>query len=142
MSIIKTLKLKNGDIIACGFHSDLKMSDLAGARNVLVKLQNPIIYSNFRFLDPETNQIVDTVAMAPYNSISDDKEVVIEATQIQSICNMREAAKKRYLQFVNQLDSYNREGDRQLENTQLGQEDHPEIDEESVFIMPADANLH
>jgi hypothetical protein len=145
MSFIKSVKLKTGELIACEFKSDVKLNEIA-TRNVFIKLNNPIIYKSFQFLDPDTNQIVDTISMAPYNSISDDTEIVIHVDQIQSISTVRPAAQQRYIQFVSQLDKYNREGDRQLAAMQHEETEEAEDavlnDPNVMMVWPTDNKLH
>jgi hypothetical protein len=142
MSYIKSVKLKTGELIACEFKSDVKLSEIAG-QELFIKLHNPIVYKNFQFLDPDTNQIVDTISMAPYNSITDEEDILIHVNQIQSISTVRPAAQTRYIQFVSQLDKYNREGDRQLAEMQQDQTEDATLNDPNVMMVwPTDNKVH
>jgi hypothetical protein len=142
MSIIKTLRLKTGDVLAAKFDHDITIAQVAGL-NLLIPLEDPIIYSSFKFVDPDTGEIVDTVSMAPYNGISADHVIIIEGNCIESISNIRPGALKRYEQFVNSLDKYNQEGDRQMSlPEEIDTHESDPSDEAAFVIIPQENKLH
>jgi hypothetical protein len=56
---------------------------------------------------------------------------------------MRPAAQQRYVQFISQLDTYNKEGDRQLAALK---EEEPEPEDlvrsDSILVWPMKNDLH
>lgn len=132
MSIVKSLKLKTGELIAAKMDADFTIADFV-EREKYVTLHEPVVYSSFKFLDPESNQIVDTVAMAPLNGITNDKSVVIEASLIMFISDIRDNTLERYERFLSQLAEYNNAGDITLDESA---DYEPEIpDELADFLL-------
>ena len=127
--IIKTLKLKSGELIAAKLDNDFTLADFV-EREKYVTLHDPIVYSSFRFLDPSSDQLIDTVSMAPLNAITDDRAIVIEASTIMFIGEIRPRALERYMKFLSQLTEYNNAGD-----VTMDEEDSAEDTLEKLAIM-------
>lgn len=110
MNYFKSLKLQTGELIAAKLEHNYMISDLR-EREKYITLHDPVVYSSFKFLDPQTDQIVDTVSMAPLNGITDDRAVVIEASLIMFINELRPSTIERYERFLSQLSEFNSAGD-------------------------------
>ena len=100
MTFFKSLKLKNGDIMAVEMTKDIKTSDAVDYR--FIKVKNPVVFSSFKFLD-EQNELVETISMMPLIPISMDEDFEIAADHIFSIASMSEAAIDRYKNFLEHL---------------------------------------
>ena len=133
MSIIKSLKLHNGELIACTLEADYELSDFEQEK--YITLHDPVVYASFKFLDPQTDQVVDTISMAPYNAVTEDRAIIISTSIIQSVGNMRQGAQQRYENFVRQLDKYNQVGDQILQE-QEQQEDSSDNMVELLTAIP------
>lgn len=137
----KSVRLKTGELLACVLDDDFTLESLENKK--YITLHDPVIYDSFKFLDPKSDQIVDTTTMTPFVGVTSDRNVVIVADQIISINSLRDSARDRYNRFVRQLDAYNIAGD--IVN-------HPGVDvdpinEEELRLqellnMPTDNILH
>jgi hypothetical protein len=100
MNYFKSLKLKNGDIMAVEMDKDIKTSDAVDYR--YIKVKNPVVFTSFKFLD-ENAELVETISMMPMMPISMDEEFELAADHIFSIAVMSEAATERYKNFLEHL---------------------------------------
>ena len=97
---LKTIKLKNGDVIACGVDDTLTMQNLHDYEFITVK--DPVIFSTFKFLN-HVGQVVETIGMAPFIPTSSDEEVLLPSESILTICNIRPGALDRYTGYLDML---------------------------------------
>ena len=94
--ISKGIKLHNGNLIAARVDPD-RLGD------AMIELVDPIEFITFKFADPDTGQIIETISMAPFIPISKDTSILIRATDILAFTNLHDAAERRYNDFLNQL---------------------------------------
>lgn len=139
--IIKTLKLKSGELIAAKLDYNYTIVDFT-EREKYVTLHDPIVYTNFRFVDPETDQLVDTISMAPLNGITDDRAIVIDASSVMFVSEIRPRALERYLRFLDQIDEYNKAGDVTMDDPEDQAAPEAEEPEETVIVQPSSKILH
>ena len=135
MKYVRSIRLKSGELLAASLEADFSILDFENLR--YITLHNPILYNSFKFLDPHTDQVVDTISMSPYNALTDDRAIIMQTSRIESISSMREAAAKRYTAFVSQLDKYNKAGDDILQQQAQAQVDieEPETEDPNAFLM-------
>jgi len=134
MKYVKSIRLKSGELLAASLEADFSILDFENLR--YITLHNPILYNSFKFLDPHTDQVVDTISMSPYNALTDDRAIIIQTSRIESISSMREAAAKRYMAFISQLDKYNKAGDDILQLQSQADVQEPEAEEDpNAFLM-------
>lgn len=96
----KTIKFKNGDVVACGVDDKLTIESLHDYEFITIK--DPVIFSTFKFLN-HMDQVVETIGMAPYIPTSSDEEVVVPSESILTICNLRPGALDRYTGYLDML---------------------------------------
>lgn len=94
--ISKGIKLHNGSLLAA--RVDPEQLGLA-----MIELFDPIEFIPFKFADPETGQIIETISMAPFMPISRDSSVLIKSVDILAFTNLHEAAERRYNDFLDQM---------------------------------------
>ena len=137
---LKSVRLKTGELLACGMDDNYTLDDLAEKK--FITLHDPVVYGSFKFLDPKTDQLIDTTSMSPFNGVTSDRDVVIVADQIVCINSLRESAMERYNRFVRQIDAYNLAGDMILNNQ--GNNELDEIDDKAqeLLNMPTLDILH
>jgi hypothetical protein len=137
---LKSLRLRTGELLACGLDDNYTLNDLLNKK--FITLHDPVVYGSFKFLDPKTDELIDTTSMSPFNGVTSDRDVVIVADQIVSICSLRDSAMQRYNRFVRQIDAYNLAGDMILNNQGLNEV--VEIDEKAqeLLNMPTLDILH
>lgn len=140
MSVIKSLRLKTGELVAAKLDADYTIADFA-EREKYITLHDPVVYVGFKFLDPESNQVIETISMSPFNGISDDRAIVIEANNILFISEMRDGAKERYHKFLSQLVEYNKLGDETMDDMIDDDADPDPLDMLSR-MMPPDKGIH
>jgi hypothetical protein len=133
MKYVRSIRLKSGELLAASIEADFSILDFENLR--YITLHNPILYNSFKFLDPNTDQVVDTISMSPYNSLTDDPAIIIQTSRIESISSMREAAAKRYTAFISQLDKYNKVGDDILQLQSQIEVEEPEAEDPNAFLM-------
>ena len=133
MKYVKSIRLKSGELLAASLEADFSILDFENLR--YITLHNPILYNSFKFLDPHTDQVVDTISMSPYNALTDDRAIIIQTSRIESISLMREAATKRYMAFISQLDKYNKAGDDILQLQSQADVQEPEAEDPNAFLM-------
>jgi hypothetical protein len=144
MKYIRSLRLKSGELLAATLEADFSILDFENLR--YITLHNPILYNSFKFLDPHTDQVVDTISMSPYNALTNDKAVIIQTSRIESINTLREGAAKRYNAFVSNLDQYNRAGDeilnQQSEPVQAESESESDVMDSILRDLPDTKFFH
>lgn len=133
MKYIRSLRLKSGELLAATLEEDFSILDFENLR--YITLHNPILYTSFKFLDPHTDQVVDTISMAPYNALTNDRAVIIQTSRIESINTLREGAAKRYNAFVSNLDQYNKVGDEILNQQPQPAEPQSDSEDPDAFLM-------
>jgi hypothetical protein len=97
---LKTIKFKNGDVIACGVDDTLTMQNLHDYEFIAVK--DPVIFSTFKFLN-HVGQVVETIGMAPFIPTTSDEEILLPSESILTICNIRPGALDRYTGYLDML---------------------------------------
>ena len=133
MKYVRSIRLKSGELLAASIEADFSILDFENLR--YITLHNPILYNSFKFLDPNTDQVVDTISMSPYNSLTDDQAIIIQTSRIESISSMREAAAKRYTAFISQLDKYNKVGDDILQLQSQIEVEESQSEDPNAFLM-------
>ena len=91
-----SLKLITGETIACGIDEPLNDETLITKK--FVKLDKPVLFSNFKFVD-NTGQIVETVSMSPYNPVSTDLTYMMKTSCIMSVNSIKPSALEKYNQY-------------------------------------------
>jgi len=91
-----SLKLITGETIACGIDEPLNDETLITKK--FVKLDKPVLFSNFKFVD-NTGQVVETVSMSPYNPVSTDLTYMMKTSCIMSVNSIKPSALERYNQY-------------------------------------------
>lgn len=91
-----SLKLITGEVIACGIDEPLNDETLITKK--FVKLDKPVLFSNFKFVDG-TGQVIETVSMSPFNPVSTDTTYLIKTNTIVSINSIKPSALERYNQY-------------------------------------------
>ena len=81
-----------------------------------IVLIDPVVYDNFRFLDPKMDQVVDATTMVPFNMATADHEITIHASEVVAINSLRKQVTERYIRFIRHLDAFNAAGDIMLNN--------------------------
>lgn len=137
---LKSVRLRTGELLACGLDDNYTLNDLVNKK--FVTLHDPVVYGSFKFLDPKTDQLIDTTSMSPFNGVTSDRDVVIVADQIVSISSLREGAMERYNRFVRQLDAYNLAGDIILNNQGMNEIDESDDKAQELLDMPTLDILH
>jgi hypothetical protein len=133
MKYVRSIRLKSGELLAASIEADFSILDFENLR--YITLHNPILYNSFKFLDPNTDQVVDTISMSPYNALTDDPAVIIQTSRIESISTMREAAAKRYTTFISQLDKYNKVGDEMLHEQAQPEVEESQPEDPDAFLI-------
>jgi len=132
----RSLKLKTGETITCGLHKDYKLEDISSMKFIV--LIDPVVYDNFRFMDPKIDQVVDATTMVPFNMTTNDHEITIYADQVVAISSLRKQVTDRYKRFVSHLEAFNTAGDIILNNQpDQGERDmKEELEFQSLLNMP------
>lgn len=95
--INKGIKFKNGSLVAAKV-------DPENLGQPTLELFDPIEFISFKFADPDTGQIVETISMAPFVPISKDSSIVVMSHDILAFTNLHSAAERRYIEFLDQLE--------------------------------------
>lgn len=69
-----------------------------------LELHSPIEFVPFKFADPDTGQIIETISMAPFIPVTRDSSVIVRTANILAITNLHSTAERRYLDFIDQLE--------------------------------------
>lgn len=99
--IIKGFKFKNGDVIAAQIETAQSNRELM--EQEYLELYTPIEFVPFKFADPGSGQIVETISMSPFVAVAKDSSILVRSADVLTITNLHEAAEKRYLQFIERL---------------------------------------
>lgn len=99
--IYKGIRLVNGALIAAGIDYPYSHQELLSKE--FLELHMPIEFVPFKFADPDTGQIIETISMAPYVPVTRDSSIMVRTTNILAITNLHVAAERRYLDFIEQL---------------------------------------
>lgn len=91
-----SLKLVTGEVIACGV--DEPLTDETLITKKFIKLDKPVLFSNFKFVD-NTGQVIETVSMSPFNPVSTDVTYRIKTNCILSVNSIKPSALERYNQY-------------------------------------------
>lgn len=94
--INKGIKLHNGSLLAARVDPD-------NLGQAMIELFDPIEFIPFKFADPDTGQIIETISMAPFMPISKDSSVLIKSVDILAFTNLHEAAERRYVDFLDHM---------------------------------------
>jgi hypothetical protein len=96
----KAIKLKSGELMACSSEWDFSTKDVL--KNKTVKVDNPVIFQSFKFVDGD-GELVETISMMPMIPISDHTTVEIAADHVFSVTEMRPQAAEKYTMFLERL---------------------------------------
>jgi hypothetical protein len=94
---IKSLRLKTGEVIACGVEDNLDLEGIQSKR--FLTIYKPVLFNSFKFLNPQ-QQVVETISMSPFMNTSIDDSYEISSDQVVNICNVRPLALERYKDYV------------------------------------------
>jgi hypothetical protein len=94
---LKTIRFKNGDIIACGVDDKLTTETLHDYEFIIIR--DPVEFGTFRYLNQQ-GQIVETISMAPFIPSTSDHEILVPTESILTVCNLRPGAKIRYDSYL------------------------------------------
>ena len=96
----KAIKLKSGELMACSSEWDFSTKDVL--KNKTIKVDNPVIFQSFKFVDGE-GELVETISMMPMIPITDHTTVEISADHVFSVTEMRPQAAEKYTMFLEHL---------------------------------------
>jgi len=91
-----SLKLITGEVIACGIDEPLNDETLITKK--FVKLDKPVLFSSFKFVD-NTGQVIETVSMSPFNPVSTDISYTLKTNCIMSVNSIKPSALEKYNQY-------------------------------------------
>ena len=97
---IKSLRLKTGEVLACGVEDNLDLEGIQSKR--FLTIYKPVLFNSFKFLNPE-QQVVETISMSPFMNTSVDESYEISSDQVVNICDVRPLALERYKDYVNYM---------------------------------------
>ena len=123
--ISKGIKLHNGNLIAAKV-------DPSRLGETMIELVDPIEFVAFKFADPDTGQIIETISMAPFIPISRDTSVLIRASDILAFTNLHDAAERRYSEFLEQMA---KRAQRMHENEEIFYNDESDIPDEILDLF-------
>lgn len=86
--------------MACSSEWDFSTKDVL--KNKTVKVDNPVIFQSFKFVDGD-GELVETISMMPMIPISDHTTVEIAADHVFSVTEMRPQAAEKYTMFLERL---------------------------------------
>ena len=99
--IYKGLKFANGNLVAAGI--DFPYSNQELMTREFLELHEPIEFIPFKFADPQSGQIIETISMAPFIPVAGQSSIVVRMADVLTITNLHETAERRYLQYLEQL---------------------------------------
>ena len=94
---IKSLRLKTGEVLACGVEDNLDLEGIQSKR--FLTIYKPVLFNSFKFLNPQ-QQVVETISMSPFMNTSIDDSFIISSDQVVNICDVRPLALERYKDYV------------------------------------------
>ena len=86
--------------MACSAEWDFSTKDVL--KNKTIKVDNPVIFQSFKFVDGE-GELVETISMMPMIPITDHTTVEISADHVFSVTEMRPQAAEKYTMFLEHL---------------------------------------
>lgn len=96
----KAIKLKSGELMACSSEWNFSTKDVL--KNKTIKVDNPVIFQSFKFVDGD-GELVETISMMPMLPITDNTTVEIAADHVFSVAEMRPQAAEKYTMFLEHL---------------------------------------
>lgn len=99
--IYKGLKFANGNLVAAGI--DFPYSNQELMQRDFLELHEPIEFIPFKFADPQSGQIIETISMAPFIPVSGQSSIIVRMSDVIAITNLHETAERRYVQYLEQL---------------------------------------
>lgn len=116
----KTIKLKSGELLACGIETDFDLNHSS------VLIYRPIQFSSFKFMN-QRGQVVESVTLTPFLVTSNDEIMEISTDSIMTVCDLTPTALSRYKQFVEIVDeSGNHDTVMQVDYGDVESDPHPE----------------
>jgi len=97
----KSIRLKNGDLMACTVTEDSLTLSAIKNRAVLEVL-NPVVFNSFKFMDPDGG-LVETISMQPLVPMTDSEVFELSTDHIFTVADMRPQAAERYCEFIEHL---------------------------------------
>ena len=93
----KAIKLKSGELSACGTEQDLDTRILASTRFITV--HNPVVFNSFKFID-ESGELVETITMQPMIPIAEESILEISTDSIMTVATLQASAADKYNVFL------------------------------------------
>lgn len=100
--MIKGLRFKTGEIVACRL-DDTEKTDVELLTDRFLTIHEPIQFVSFKFADPESGQIIETISMSPFFVISGASSFTVTTDTIMLISDLHASALSRYEQFLEQM---------------------------------------
>jgi hypothetical protein len=111
---IKSLRLKTGEVLACGVEDNLDLESIQSKR--FLTIYKPVLFDSFKFLNPQ-QQVVETISMSPFMNTSIDESFIISSDQVVNICDVRPLALERYKDYVRYMQQ-----DAEMDYTAMAEE--------------------
>jgi hypothetical protein len=111
---IKSLRLKTGEVLACGVEDNLDLEGIQSKR--FLTIYKPVLFNSFKFLNPQ-QQVVETISMSPFMNTSIDDSYIISSDQVVNICDVRPLALERYKDYVRYMQQ-----DAEMDYTAMAEE--------------------
>lgn len=86
--------------MACS--SEWNFSTKDALKNKTIKIDNPVIFQSFKFVDGD-GELIETISMMPMLPITDHTTVEIASDHIFSVAEMRPQAAEKYAMFLEHL---------------------------------------
>jgi len=113
----KAIKLKSGELMACGTEQEINTRTLSNTKFITV--HNPVVFNSFRFLD-ESGELVETISMQPMLPIAEESILEISTDSIMTVATLQPSAADKYNIFLSHyVDSDNNEDSEEEQQQQL-----------------------
>ena len=86
--------------MACTSEWDFTIKD--ALKNKTIKIDNPVIFQSFKFVDGD-GELIETISMMPMLPIAEHTTVEIAVDHIFSVAEMRPQAAEKYSMFLERL---------------------------------------
>jgi len=93
----KAIKLKSGELMACGTEQEINTRTLSTTRFVTV--HNPVVFNSFKFMD-EAGELVETISMQPMIPIAEQSILEISTDCIMTVATLQVSAAEKYNMFL------------------------------------------
>jgi len=93
----KAIKLKSGELMACGTEQEINTRTLSTTKFVTV--HNPVVFNSFKFMD-EAGELVETISMQPMIPIAEQSILEISTDCIMTVATLQASAADKYALFL------------------------------------------